>query len=268
MISLKLRKLKNYIKNLGTAAVAFSGGVDSTLVARVASDVLADKAVAITISAPMHSKTEIEESKEYAKKIGIKHEVIIIDDIKDEKLRFNPEDRCYICKKNVFTTIKEVAEKYDITNVLDGSNVDDLGDYRPGLKALDELNVISPLKELGLTKKDIRDISKELELPTWDKPAFACLITRLPYGEELTDEKLRMIEKAENYIHSLGFSQYRVRYHGEVARIEVLPNDIEKFFDVEFMAKVSEKIKEIGFRYVTLDLEGYRMGKMNDGISQ
>ncbi|MBS4538067.1 ATP-dependent sacrificial sulfur transferase LarE [Clostridium sp. D2Q-11] len=268
MASLKLQKLKEYIRNIGNVAVAFSGGVDSTLLAKVASDVLGDKAIAITISAPMHSKTEIEEAKEYAKKIGIKHEVIIIDDIEDESLKFNPENRCYICKMNVFTTIKEVAQKHGINNVLDGTNLDDLGDYRPGLKAIEELNVISPLKEVGLTKKDIREISKELELPTWDKPAFACLITRLPYGEELTNEKLRMIERAENYLHSIGFRQYRVRYHGEVARIEVLPEDMKKFFNVEFMAKVSEKIREFGFKYVALDLEGYRMGKMNDGINQ
>lgn len=266
MTNLKLQKLQDYIRKLGNGAVAFSGGVDSTLLAKVAADVLGDKAIAITISAPMHSKTEIEEAKEYAKELGIKHEVVVIENIEDERLRFNPENRCYICKNNVFTTIKDVAQKHGITNVMDGTNIDDLGDYRPGLKAIEELEVLSPLKEVGLNKEDIREISKELNLPTWDKPAFACLITRLPYGEELTNEKLRMIEKAENYIHSLGFKQYRVRYHKDVARIEVLPEELKRFFNVDFMEEVSERIKEFGFKYVALDLEGYRMGKMNDGI--
>lgn len=266
MSNSKLNELKNYIKDLENVAVAFSGGVDSTLLARVATDTLKEKAIAITISGPQHSSVEIKEAKEFASSIGINHIVIEMKSIENEELIYNPENRCYICKKDVFSKIKEEAKKHGISNVLDGTNIDDLGDYRPGLKALAELNIISPLKEVGLNKEDIRKISKELDLPTWDKPAFACLITRIPYGEKLTNEKLRMIEAAENYIHSLGFNQYRVRNHEKTARIEVIKEDLPKFFNVEFMKEVSDKLKEIGFKYVSLDLEGYKMGKMNLGV--
>jgi len=266
--SLKLKKLKKYIRELDNLAVAFSGGVDSTLLAKVAADELGQDTIAITISGPQHSKSEIEEAKEFAKELGINHEVIEIEKIENEDLIYNPEDRCYICKKDVFSIIKERAKKKGITNIIDGTNVDDLGDYRPGLKAIKELDVISPLKEVGLTKSDIREISKELNLPTWNKPAFACLITRIPYGEKLTNEKLRLVEQAEEYIKSLGFNQYRVRYHNGIARIEVLKEDLPKFFDVNMMKKVSDKLKNIGFKYVTLDMEGYKMGKMNDGVDR
>jgi len=262
----KYKLLKENIKKLGSIAVAFSGGVDSTLLAKVCNDVLGKGAIAITIVGPMHSKKEIEEANELAREIGIKHIKIELDKEATKDFKNNPEDRCYFCKHKVFSTIINEAKKHGIKYIADGSNVDDLDDYRPGLKAIEELDVKSPLKESGLTKEDIRKISKDLKLQTWDKPAFSCLLTRLPHGEEITEEKLRMIEKCENYISSLGFNQYRVRYHGEIARIEVAPEERDKFFDTKILDDISKEFKKIGFKYVTMDLEGYRMGKMNKEV--
>lgn len=261
----KYEKLKKNLRDLGTVAVAFSGGVDSTFLAKVSKEVLGDKAIAITVAAPMHPKREIEEAIELAQRIDINHKVLKVDNLDIDGLRENPINRCYICKTKVFSMIKEIAHNNGFEYVLDGSNIDDLSDYRPGLKAIEELEVKSPLKESGLTKGDIRALSKELDLPTWDKPAFACLITRVPYGEELTEDKLKMIEGAEDILIENGFRQFRVRYHGDTARIEVAPEERVKFFDLNLMDNISKGIKELGFTFVSLDLEGYKMGNMNTG---
>lgn len=259
----KYKKLKENIKKLGSVAIAFSGGVDSTLLAKVCKDVLGHKAIAITVFAPMHSSREIQEALVFGKKIGIKHNVIKFSEIDIDGFKENPMDRCYICKKKIFSDIKKEAEKYGIKYVVDGSNMDDLQDYRPGLKAIEELEVISPLKEAGLTKEDIRYLSKKLELPTWNKPAFACLVSRIPYGEEITKKKLNMIEKSEDYLREIGFRQYRVRCHGDISRIEVAPEERTKFFHIGVLDGINNKFKELGFSYVSMDLEGYKMGKMN-----
>lgn len=259
----KYRKLRNIIKSYKSVAVAFSGGVDSTLLAKVCNDILKDKAIAITAIAPMHPEKEINDAKNLAELIGIEHKTILFDNESIKAIEDNPPDRCYICKHKIFTEIKMVASENNISCVLDGSNVDDLGDYRPGLKAIEELNVKSPLKEAELTKEDIRELSKDLELPTWKKPALACLVTRIPYGEKITEDKLRLVEKAEEYLAEKGFKQFRVRYHKDIARIEVAPDERKKLFDISLIDEISSKFKEIGFTYVTMELEGYKTGSMN-----
>jgi pyridinium-3,5-biscarboxylic acid mononucleotide sulfurtransferase len=265
-LNTKLEKLKLNIKNMGSLAVAFSGGVDSTFLLKVAHDVLNDKVIAVTARSSTFPEREFKEASRFIEKSGIKHIVIISEELEIEGFSHNPQNRCYFCKKELFTKIIDVARQNDIKYIADGSNIDDLGDYRPGMQALKELEVISPLKDCGMTKEDIRILSKQMNLPTWDKPSFACLSSRFPYGHEITKEKLEMVDKAEQFLLDLGFRQVRVRHHGEIARIEVPSGDRVKFFNEEFMDKVYTKFKEIGFAYTALDLKGYRTGSMNETI--
>lgn len=267
-LSQKLESLKSRLKELGSVAVAYSGGVDSNFLLKVAKDTLEDKAIAITIHAMMHSDVEINEAREYAKSFNIKHTVLEIDNFDLEEFLENGPKRCYYCKREVFSKIKEIAKENNISYVVDGTNLDDIGDYRPGIKALEELNIISPLKECNFTKEDIRILSKEMGLSTHNKPAFACLATRIPYGTRIDYKTLRMIEKGEQYLMELGFTQFRVRYHGDIARIEVDKNEIHKFFSVDTLERTNNKFIEIGFKYTTLDMNGYTMGSMNKGIKQ
>ena len=242
--------------------MAFSGGVDSTFLLKAAKEALGDNVKAVTIMSPYIPKWEIAEAKELVKELGVKHEIIeapIIDSIK-----FNPEDRCYLCKTAVFNMIIAVAKEQGYNYVIDGTNFDDISDYRPGLKALQELEVKSPLLECKLTKAEIREFSKELNLKTWDKPSYACLLTRIPYGNELKVEDFEKIEKAERFMMSIGFRAIRVRCHGDLARVEVNRNDRSKLFDEELLDTIANKIKECGFKYVTLDLQGYRVGSFNE----
>ena len=263
-INQKLELLKSNLNKLGSIAIAFSGGVDSTFLLKVAHDTLGENAIGITIQGIMHSSREIEEAKEYSKEMGAKHILVPVEKFEVEEFINNDPLRCYYCKKEVFTNIKNIALSHNIKYVADGTNVDDLGDYRPGMKALEELDIISPLKEAGMTKQDIRMLSKELGLKTYDKPSFACLASRVPYGEKITNEKLRRIEKSEDYLLSLGFRQFRVRCHSDIARIEVSPEEISKFFNEDFMKQIHDELQKFGFKYVTLDLFGYRTGSMNE----
>ncbi|MCX8131063.1 MAG: ATP-dependent sacrificial sulfur transferase LarE [Clostridia bacterium] len=263
----KLNNLKADIEKMGSLAVAFSGGVDSTFLLKVAHDVLGDKAIAVTARSSTYPEREYREAVDFAGKIGVKQIVIVSEELDIEGFSSNPVNRCYFCKKELFTKVIDVAKDNGIRYVADGSNIDDLGDYRPGMTATKELNVVSPLKQAGMTKDDIRALSKEMGLPTWDKQAFACLSSRFPYGQEITHEKLEMVDKAEQFLMDLGFRQLRVRHHGDVARIEVSAAERPKFFDEELMDRVYENLKKIGFKYVSLDLKGYRTGSMNEVLN-
>lgn len=262
----KLEFLISVIKKLGKVAVAFSGGVDSTFLLKVSRDAIGDNVIAITVHSSLHPEREYREAVNFVNSLGIKHKVINFNDSDLKLFSDNPKDRCYICKREIFKRILDEAGNNGFVHVADGSNYDDLSDYRPGAKALKELNIISPLKDSGLTKEEIRFFSREMELPTWDKPAFACLASRIPYGSKITVEKLNMIEKAEQYLFDLGFRQVRVRCHHETARIEVAPQDRIRFIDPVLMDDIYERFKEIGFLYTALDLRGYRQGSMNEGL--
>lgn len=264
----KLEDLKEIIRKMEKLAVAFSGGVDSTFLLKVAHDVLDDNVIAVTARSSTYPEREFAEASAFVEKLGIKHIVIVSEELEIEGFSSNPANRCYYCKKELFTKIGDIAAEHGIKYIADGSNIDDLGDYRPGMNAVKELGVVSPLRAANMTKNDIRLLSKGMGLPTWNKQPFACLASRFPYGHEITREKLGMVDKAEQYLLDLGFRQVRVRHHDDVARIEVSPEERKKFFDADLMDSIYAKLKEIGFRYVALDLKGYRTGSMNEAIGR
>lgn len=249
-----------------SVAVAYSGGADSTFLLKVAHDVLNENAVALTARSSTYPEREFREAVELAQKIGAKHVVIHSEEFEIDGFSDNPVNRCYLCKKELFSKISEWARQNNIRYVVDGSNVDDLGDYRPGMQAAKELMVVRPLQEAGLNKNEIRLLSKELGLPTWDKPAFACLASRFPYGNRITRENLRQVDQGEQFLLDLGFRQVRVRHHGDVARLEVSSDERVKFFDTALMDEVYEKFRRLGFLYVSLDLKGYRTGSLNEAM--
>jgi uncharacterized protein len=261
----KYRHLLDVISAQGSVAVAFSGGVDSSFLCHAAVAALGTRAIAITIVSPMLPQIEIDCAAAVARKVGIEHILVEESEI-DEEVAANPKERCYFCKKIEFGNILAAAQERGINTVLDGSNLDDLGDYRPGLKALEELHILSPLRKVQLTKAEIRELSRRFDLPTWDKPAFACLASRIPYGERIDREKLTRIEKAEDALRAAGFRQFRVRSHQRIARIEVAPEERRRFFDEALMDSISRSLKSYGFIYVAFELEGYAMGNMNRGI--
>ena len=262
----KSSKLDTILKDLNSFVVAFSGGVDSTFLLHRAHKVRKSAIVAITIRTPYIPSREIDDAVEFTRSFGIKHK--IIDIAFPEMIRNNPIDRCYLCKKAIFTDLLSFAKKNNFQFVVDGTNADDTGDFRPGIKALNELGIRSPLLESGLTKKDIRELSREEDLDIWDKPAMACLLTRIPYDTEISQGTLRLIEEAENMLFELGYPGTRVRIHGDLARIECLPGYIEKIIHNPDKEHIISDLKKIGFRYVSLDLEGYRTGSSNPDIKE
>ena len=264
----KYRSLTDDLRAMGSAAVAFSAGVDSTLLLRAAHDALGDGCLALTVRSVFCPVRESAEAEEFCRREGIRHIVVTVDVLSVPGVKENPPDRCYLCKKALFTRLGEIARSEGAAHLLEGSNTDDTGDYRPGLRAVEELGAESPLRRAELSKAEIRALSRELGLPTWDKPSYACLASRAPYGEELTREKLAMVEKAEEFLSSLGFRQKRVRVHGTLARIEAEPEDIPRLAAPETAGQVSAALRALGFSRVTLDLEGYRTGSMNDGLPE
>jgi len=263
-LTAKLEKLKNRLAGLESALIAFSGGVDSTLLLKVAADVLGDKLTAVTAHSEVTPPHDYDEANELAESLGVNYIVIKTDELQDDNFVANPPDRCYHCKNMLFARLTDIAREMKIKWILDGSNFDDISDYRPGSKAAAEFGVISPLKEAGLTKDDIRALSKEMKLPTWDKAASPCLASRVPYGDTITPEKLTRIGRSEEYLRSFAIRELRVRDHGDVARIEIPADKMSLMLDRSKREKIIDKLKSFGYKYVALDLQGFRSGSLNE----
>jgi len=260
----KQNKLAQILRELESVAVAFSSGVDSTFLLKTAHDILGNRTLAVTIQADIFPNRETDEAKRFAKAEGIELVVVEVDALGISGFAQNPSHRCYLCKTELFSRLKCIAEERGIPHVIEGTNADDSGDDRPGLQAITELGILSPLREAGLTKQDIRQLSHQLGLPTWNKQSLACLASRIPYGEEITKERLAMIDNAEQHLLDAGFRQVRVRFHGNLARIETDEEGYCRLLDKNLREEIHRRFKEIGFVYVSVDLLGYRTGSMNE----
>ena len=264
----KLSQLQSIFREMDRALIAYSGGIDSTLVAKVAADVLGDRALAVTANSPSLMPEDFEDAKTQAAEMGIVHQVVATHEMDNEQYTSNPVNRCYFCKSELHDTLKPLAIEMGYSYVVDGVNADDLLDYRPGIAAAKERGVRSPLAEVGISKLEVRELSKQLGLPWWDKPSQPCLSSRFPYGELITTEKLHRVGRAERYMRDLGYQNLRVRSDGETARIELMPEEIQSFVTKVALPELVEAFQGFGFTYVTLDLEGYKSGKLNRVVAQ
>lgn len=266
VIQAKYDALRRIIGEMESVVVAYSAGVDSTLVLRVAHDVLGERVVAATGLSDTYPEEEMAEARELAREIGAEHVMIRTEELTDPRYAMNSHQRCFFCKNELYSRLRAVADQRGLKHVIDGTNADDLGDHRPGLRAARNLGVRSPLQEAGFTKAEIREASAELGLRTWDKPAFACLSSRFPYGTPITIEKLRQVADAERALRKLGFRNFRVRHHDPVARLEVDVDDFARV--IELHEQIVQAVRAAGYRYVALDLQGYRRGSLNEGLSE
>ena len=264
----KYNDLISTIKDFGSVAVAFSSGVDSTFLLYAAKEALGDRVIAVTAQSCSFPKRELNEAKDFCEQQQIRHFICESEELDIDGFSHNPKNRCYLCKHELFEKIQKIAEQEKITAIVEGSNLDDNGDYRPGLTAVAELGIHSPLRSIGFTKEDIRALSRHFGLPTWNKQSFACLSSRFVYGETISREKLGMVDKAEQLLLDLGFHQVRVRIHGMIARIEIMPEEFPKIIQEDIRSQITESFKSFGFTYVSLDLTGYRTGSMNETLDK
>jgi uncharacterized protein len=266
-LQIKAKNLEEILSGYPDLIVAFSGGVDSTLLLFVAHRVLNERVLAVTARSPVHPEREVRFAEEFAAALGIRHMVVDSREMQQADFRANRADRCYVCKRNLLADLLEIGRRRGMIHVVHGANLDDLGDYRPGMNAAREMGVTAPLVEAGLSKDEIRQLSRQFDLPTWNKPSMACLATRVPHGTPIREETLKVIDAAEDYILSLGASTVRVRHHGDMARIELSLADIGWILDPPTRLAITNRLKDLGFHYVTLDLEGYTSGSMNRSVT-